>query len=59
LGDKTGTFHVGPKQELTADLPEDSPELQFGLIIYPDGTMQTAKDSKNKLLHGFLHRRYV
>lgn len=43
-GDKTGTFHVGPHQELTADLPEDSPELQYGLIIYPDGQMQTARN---------------
>lgn len=43
-GDKTGTFHVGPHQELTADLPQDSPELEYGLIIYPDGVLQTAKD---------------
>lgn len=42
-GDKTGTFHVGNLQKMTADLPEDSPELQFGLIIYTGGQMGTAQ----------------
>lgn len=42
-GDRSGTFHVGNLQELTADLPADSPELQFGLIIYTGGLMGTAQ----------------
>lgn len=32
-GDKSGMFHVGENQELFADLPTDSPELEFGLRI--------------------------
>ena len=40
-GDKSGMFHIGPHQYLFADLPIDSPELEFGLKITPGGTMRT------------------
>ena len=30
-------------QELTAELPYDSPELQFGLTVYPDGVLKMQK----------------
>jgi hypothetical protein len=40
-GDKSGWLHLGPQQELTAELPRDSPELQFSIKSYP-GSLMTA-----------------
>lgn len=39
-GDKSGWLHLGPKQELTAELPLDSPELQFSVRSYPGSVMR-------------------
>lgn len=33
-------FHTGPYQEFAASLPDDSPELQFGMHVYEEGVMQ-------------------
>ena len=39
-GDKSGLFHLGPMQDLTAELPRDSPELQFSVRSYPGSVMR-------------------
>lgn len=31
---------VGPYQEFAASLPDDSPELQFGMFVYENGVMK-------------------
>lgn len=41
-GDKSGWLHVGPQQQLTAELPRDSPELQFSIKSYPGSVMEAA-----------------
>ncbi|KAL4230250.1 hypothetical protein ACF0H5_010636 [Mactra antiquata] len=38
-GDRSGIWHVGPYQEFEASLPDTSPELQFGVIVYENGVM--------------------
>ncbi|KAK3576663.1 hypothetical protein CHS0354_004948 [Potamilus streckersoni] len=42
-GLKNGMFHIGQYQEILAKLPPDSPELKFGLVVYPGGTMRAEK----------------
>ncbi|PIK33354.1 hypothetical protein BSL78_29827 [Apostichopus japonicus] len=34
-GDQTGTFHVGPHQDLEIDLPPKSPRLAWSIHLYP------------------------
>ncbi|XP_053376792.1 adhesin BmaC autotransporter-like [Mercenaria mercenaria] len=40
-GDKSAMWHVGSYQDFTAQLPDDSPEQQFGMLVYEGGVMQS------------------
>ncbi|KAL4226615.1 hypothetical protein ACF0H5_014598 [Mactra antiquata] len=36
-GNKSGMWHIGPHQEFSASLPDESPEFQFGMFVYDEG----------------------
>lgn len=42
-GDRSGTFFVGPSQELTFELPYTHPDLAYKLHVYENGTLTTEK----------------